>query len=131
LKILDSRLQVSSFKFQVSGFKLKRKKRGNGEWGKITLCKRQKLFCSMVRMETILTINDMRIFPMHLIRIYISLILWKIKLSTNVKSFYEEAGILLKKDELFSKKTIPGWHREIQTSRLHYIKFSINHYSLS
>jgi hypothetical protein len=41
----------------------------------------------MVRMETVLRTNDMRIFPMHLFRIYISLILWKIKLSTNVKSF--------------------------------------------
>jgi hypothetical protein len=30
---------------------------------KLTLCKRQKLFCSMVRMETILTTNGMGIFP--------------------------------------------------------------------
>jgi hypothetical protein len=54
---------------------------------KLTLCKRQKLFYSMVWMETILTTNDMRLFPIHLLRFYISLILWKIKLSTNVKSF--------------------------------------------
>jgi hypothetical protein len=54
---------------------------------KITLCKRQKLFCSRVRMETVLRTNGRGIFPIHLLRIYIALILWKIKLSTNVKSY--------------------------------------------
>jgi hypothetical protein len=91
LKILDIRLQISDWKERTRKYEIL-----DLRFKKITFHKRQKLFCSMVQMETLLTTNDMRIFPMHLFRIYISLILWEIKLSTSVESFYEETGILLK-----------------------------------